>query len=336
MPSLNLPISVVIPTRNSMALLPVHVETMRPWLDQVEEVIVVDSESSDGTVEFLQRSRLHPRVKFLNHPPGLYESWNHAIKECGARYTYISAVGDGISRNGLIHLVEVAEDQGSDVVISPPKFVHASGAQKKRRRGWPVHTIIKHAGFEEPASLEGMLLFLLVVGLIPHAILGSSSSNLYRTSTIQRYPFPVNFGHHGDGAWAVGHALNIRLSVTPREISHFRLHRHTYTLPYRVPELELHMIELARSHLQSEIDVRPDLKIEVARWDAEHLLTQFNVAKYWRTELRKHRARSRFWMFNPQAVWAKIRQSATQRECDRLMECLIVPRSGRGQELILE
>ncbi|MEQ1838980.1 MAG: glycosyltransferase [Verrucomicrobiales bacterium] len=336
MSELNLPISVVIPTRNSMALLPAHVEMMRPWLDRVEEVIVVDSESTDGTVEFLQRSRLHPRVKFLSHPPGLYESWNHAIAESGARYTYISAVGDGISRNGLIHLVEVAEDQSSDVVISPPKFVHESGVQKKRRRGWPVHTIIKHARLEEPASFEGVLLFLLVVGLIPHAILGSSSSNLYRTSTIQRYPFPVNFGHHGDGAWAAGYALNIRLGVTPREVSHFRLHRHSYTLPYREPELELHMIELALAHLRSEIDARPDFKIEVARWDAERFLTQFKEAKYWRTELRKHRARSRFWMFNPQAVWAKIRQSATQRECDRLMESLMVPRNGRDQEQIPE
>jgi len=319
-----------------MALLPGHVEMMRQWLDLVEEVIVVDSESSDGTVEYLRSGQLHPKVKFLSHPPGLYQSWNYGISEGRGRYTYISAVGDGITRDGLIHLAEVAEKHCSDVVISPPKFIQESGAQKKRRRGWPVHMIIESARLDEPASFEGVQLFLLVVGLIPHAILGCSSSNLYRTVALQRYPFPVTFGHHGDGAWAAGNSLNIRLSVTPHEVSHFRLHRRSYTLPYRVPELEMHMFELALAHLQTESDARPDLKIEVAGWDAENLLTQFKEAKYWRTELRKIRARSRFWMFNPQALWAKVRQSATQRECDRLMERLIVPFSGRGQEEVPE
>ena len=55
-----LPISVLVPTRNSMSLLPQHVEAMRAWLDQVEEVVAVDSHSTDGTLEFLQRELKHP------------------------------------------------------------------------------------------------------------------------------------------------------------------------------------------------------------------------------------------------------------------------------------
>ena len=47
-----LPISVLVPTRNSMSLLPKHVEAMRAWLDFVEEVVAVDSHSTDGTMEF--------------------------------------------------------------------------------------------------------------------------------------------------------------------------------------------------------------------------------------------------------------------------------------------
>lgn len=333
MTSFKLPISVVIPTRNSMSLLPGHIEMMSRWLDIVEEVVVVDSESSDGSVEFLQSKLHHSRVRILKHPPGLYQSWNHGIAGIGARYTYISAVGDGISREGLIHLVEVAEKHRSDVVISPPKFIHESGAEKKRRRGWPVHTIIKYGRLEEPASFEGVLLFLLVVGLIPHAILGSSSSNLYRTATIQRYPFPVNFGHHGDGAWAVGNSLRIRLSVTPREVSHFRHHRRSYALPHRSPDLELQMIDLAMAQFQTEVENHPELCDEAARWNMEHLLTRFKEAKSWRTAWRKHRARSRFWMFDPRALRAKIHQSSTQRECDLLIEALIGSRRGaEGEE----
>lgn len=306
-----------------MSLLPGHLEMMSHWLDLVEEVLVVDSESSDGSMEFLQSRLRHSRVRILKHPPGLYQSWNHGIAGSEARYTYISAVGDGISREGLIHLVEVAEKHRSDVVISPPKFIHESGAEKKRRRGWPVHTIIKYGRLEEPASFEGVLLFLLVVGFIPHAILGSSSSNLYRTATIQRYPFPVNFGHHGDGAWAAGNSLRIRLSVTPREVSYFRHHRRSYALPHRSPELELQMIDLAVAQLESEVEDRPELKIEGARWDMERLLIRFKEAKWWRSEWRRHRSRSRSWILNPRAWQAKRQQESAQRECDQLIEKLI-------------
>src|SRR5207248_6943191 len=51
--AMRLPIGVVVPTRNSASLAPEHLETMRPWLDQVEQVVVVDSFSKDGTVQLL-------------------------------------------------------------------------------------------------------------------------------------------------------------------------------------------------------------------------------------------------------------------------------------------
>jgi glycosyltransferase involved in cell wall biosynthesis len=306
-----------------MALLPIHTEMMGQWIDLIEEVIVVDSDSTDGSVDFLRHNLADSKLRFLNHPPGLYESWNYGIAEVQTRYTYISCVGDGISREGLVHLAEVADELRSDVVISPPAFIHESGKRKKRRRGWPVHTIISHTRLEEPVSFEGVLLFLIVVGLIPHAILGSSSSNLYRTFALQGHPFPTSFGHHGDGAWAVGNSLRIRLGVTPREVSYFRLHRRTYALPHRAPELEEQMVELAIAQLDIELLKRPELKTEATKLDMEKLLTRFREAKRWRTEWRKHRARSRVWMFNPRALLAKFRQSSTQRECDRLLKRLI-------------
>jgi glycosyltransferase involved in cell wall biosynthesis len=53
---------------------------LRSWLDLAQEVVVVDSESSDGTVEFLQSELRHPNLRFLSHPPGLYQSWNFGIR----------------------------------------------------------------------------------------------------------------------------------------------------------------------------------------------------------------------------------------------------------------
>src|SRR5579862_7515073 len=97
------PIGVLLPSRNSMTLLPRHFETMKPWLDDVEEIVVVDSDSDDGTVEFLHRALRGRNVRFLHHSPGLYQSWNHGIEHVTSPYCYISTIGDSITREGLLH-----------------------------------------------------------------------------------------------------------------------------------------------------------------------------------------------------------------------------------------
>jgi len=63
-----LPVGVLIPTRNSMAFLPHHVKTMRRWLDLAQEIVVVDSESSDGTVEYLRTKLPADRTRFFMRP----------------------------------------------------------------------------------------------------------------------------------------------------------------------------------------------------------------------------------------------------------------------------
>ena len=51
-----------------------HAETLG-----LQEVIVVDSFSTDGTIELIKAELRHPQLKIMAHPPGLYQSWNHGI-----------------------------------------------------------------------------------------------------------------------------------------------------------------------------------------------------------------------------------------------------------------
>jgi glycosyltransferase involved in cell wall biosynthesis len=154
-----LPVSVLVPTRNAMTFLPRHRESMEKWLDLVQEVIVVDSDSRDGTVELLREKLARRNARFFSHPPGLYQSWNHGIRQSAARYTYVSTVGDEISREGLVHLVEVAERFSCDVVISPPDFVDELGKPVSGGVNWPVHHMISFLRLEQHTCLEGLLPF---------------------------------------------------------------------------------------------------------------------------------------------------------------------------------
>lgn len=214
---------MLLPTRNSMPYVRAHLERLRLWIDLVEEVIVVDSESTDGTAQYLRDELAGPKLKFFNHSPGLYESWNFGIARASARYTYISTIGDGVDRDGLVHLVEVADQEGADVVISPPRFIHSSRRAPKAGE-WPIHWLIENARLTEPCRIPAAQAFLITEMFAPSGILGSSASNLYRTGVIQRYPFPVHFGHQGDTAWALENALRVRWAATPRVLSDFVIH----------------------------------------------------------------------------------------------------------------
>jgi glycosyltransferase involved in cell wall biosynthesis len=222
-----LPISVLVPTRNSMSLLPKHLDGMRSWLDLVEEVVAVDSHSTDGTLESLQRDLQHPNVRVLTHPPGLYQSWNFGIAQCRAKYIYVSTVGDGITREGILELHATAERFAADVVISPPRFMDMEG--QVLEKVWPVTTLLENIRVNEPVALEGLGAQLYAVTFVQRGMLGSSASNLYRATELQRFPFRTDFGTAGDVAWGLEHAGQIRLAVVPHKLSTFIFHPKSYS-----------------------------------------------------------------------------------------------------------
>ena len=223
MKSSQLPIGVVVPTLNVRTGLPAHLDQLQTWAELVEEIIVVDSYSTDGTVELLREKLRHPRLQILQCPPGLYAAWNYGISHLCAPFAYVSTVGDTITGEGLQHLAATAEALHSDVVISRPQFLDADGRPAAEQQ-WPIHNLLEWGAIKEPALVEPWRVFLLATLDIPEGILGSSASNLYRTDVLKRLPFPTDYGHAGDTAWGVLHAFHVSLAVTPKVVSRFVLH----------------------------------------------------------------------------------------------------------------
>jgi len=217
-----LPIGVVLPTRNSRALLPRHLESIRYWRDLVSEIVVVDSESNDGTVEFLREQLPSARARFLSHSPGLYESWNFGIGQLRAEFAYISSIGDTITPATLARLVEIARERNADAVVSLPRFT-GPGARRVRGR-WPLEQCIARRGLREPYSLSGLEAFVWSAVHVPAGLLGSSASNLYRTRFLQEHPFPTCYRRVGDTGWAIENAFQMRLVVAPGLESEFLVH----------------------------------------------------------------------------------------------------------------
>ena len=299
-----LSISVLVPTRNSMSLLPKHIEAMRSWIDLAEEVVAVDSESKDGTCEFLQRELKHANARVLTHPPGLYQSWNFGIAQCRGRYTYISTVGETISRAGLEKLYAAAESFRADVVISPPRMVRMSGEEK--RKTWPIHSLIAELRLHAPVAFEREVVRLFAVTSLLRGILGSSASDLYRTDVLQRFPFRTDFGTAGDLAWGLEHAAELCLAVVPETFSTFVFHPKSYAKSdYAVEDMSSKCLSVAREALARRGD-SASLSGDRTRRLLDELLTAWE--KYLGDKRCVASAKaSPIWWLSP-AAWSAHRQ----------------------------
>lgn len=219
----NMDISVVIPSLDCIGFLPDHLESIQSWISKVNEVIVVDSHSTDGTLEAFEKHLKHPKLKILTHPPGLYQSWNFGIRQTTSRYVYISTVGDSIDAGHLQLLESLANGFGADVVVSPPQFIQETGGCADQV-WWPIHRIFETFPAIDEIQLGPLATFLFSAIEIPRSILGSSASNLYRGDYLRNRPFPEDCSIAGDTAWSLRYSAEARFHFTRQQGSTFRLH----------------------------------------------------------------------------------------------------------------
>ncbi len=242
-------ISVVLPTYNCRGLLVGHLQGMQAWLDLAHEVIVVDSRSTDGSLELIRSELRHPRLRIIERDRGLYQSWNEGIAATTGDWVYISTAGDGITREHLLHLREVGEALAADVVVSPPFFAHEDG-RPHRDLGWPPAALLQAFGRGRPFAIHPEATQFLAFQNCPNALLGSSAADLYRGDHLRVRPFPTEYGVVGDTAWIMRFGHETRLALTPRRGSTFCIHEKESKLtPAQCVELHLRLLDGERRRL---------------------------------------------------------------------------------------
>lgn len=248
-----LPIGVLLPTRNSMPWLKRHLNGLKPWLHQVEQVVVIDSYSTDGTVDYLAKNISHPSVRILQHPPGLYDSWNYGVQQIDSEWLYIATVGDCIAAAGIKKLLTSCQKHRLDVAISAPVFLTASGEEVDK--AWPVHRYIQYAGKSEGSHrMPAAEVFLWNTLFIPGSLMGSSASNLYRTAYMKTHPFSTELDHAGDIAWGIENAFSAKWGVVSDCYSEFLLNQPVSRMPKATSlKIKKKLFVLSRRIFQQEV-----------------------------------------------------------------------------------
>lgn len=217
-----LPITVIIPTWNEMGQIQGHLNNLSEWLDCVREVIVVDSQSDDGTLEYIQENLQHPNLKIETRPRGLYAAWNYAVKTATSKYINFATVGDRVPKETIFELYENAEKFDADICLSAPDFYDTDGRLIDHK--WPVHDYIDHFNVRKAEMISADRCVAWNTAFFPRTLIGSSASNLYSREMLLAAPFPVDFGHAGDSVFAYARSFSARWVIVPDGDSHFICH----------------------------------------------------------------------------------------------------------------
>jgi len=247
-------LGVVLPTLDCAGLIGEHIATMQKWLDLAAQVVVVDSGSSDGTFEIIAQQLKHRGLSVHTRPKGLYEAWNFGVSQLRTEFTYISTVGDSITREGLDHLMNTSGKLGADVVISQPLFIDEDGQPARSEKRWPPQILLEKLRPASPCLLDHWTLFYLQYNTPTDAILGSSASNLYRTNTLQKSPFPADYSTVGDGAWSIANLFDLVIALTPETFSTFRYHAKSYAVSFNLVELDRRLFSLLLTAYENRMD----------------------------------------------------------------------------------
>ncbi len=219
-------ISVVLPTFNCRPLMARHLDAMEQWIDLAHEVVVVDSRSTDGTLDLIRSRLRHPKLRIIERDRGLYASWNEGIAATSGRWVYISTAGDTVTRDHLTKMVEKAESSQADVVISACAYVDDSGraTPAASKKPW---IYAEFAGQGDVLIAPPAVRHFAFRAAGTHALLGSCASDLFRGDFLRDRPFPQDYGTHGDTAWLLRHAHEMRLCLLQESGSTFCLHAPT-------------------------------------------------------------------------------------------------------------
>lgn len=218
-------VSIILLTRNSMAFLKQRVESIRRQTMTDFEVIVVDTDSTDGTLEYLKSwSAKDTRVSIHSSPPGVYCAINCGITLAKGEYIYIATSDDTMREDALEKMVKVLVEH-PDCDICDTKLCQIDENDR-----------ILRYGDEEFLDCSGHLLFDRAVECVREYPLdflmhcGGKTVYISLTQILIRKTlfdktglFPENYGPSADYKWGMLAALNSKVYYLPEELATWRM-----------------------------------------------------------------------------------------------------------------
>lgn len=222
-------LSICLPTRNSARFLEPR---LRSILDQTFDdwhVVVVDTSSTDGTLEMIRDLIPEAKRTICTSDPGLYQAWNLCVSYSTGELIHFATSDDCEHSSFYEKLISIYRATKCDMVHSLWGAIDETG----REVPMPVQPMVRVFGCvpgrvyrKDPiANFLGNLL------LAPTA--GPSNSALLKRNLFRQFGgFPSNYGVIGDRGWYLRASLAATTCCLDETLAFWRVRTGQATIRY--------------------------------------------------------------------------------------------------------
>lgn len=235
-------VSICLPTRDSARFLRQRLDSIRNQTFEDWELVAVDSNSTDGTLEILEAfAATDSRVRLITGAPrdGIYPNFNRAIAECRGLYVHIATSDDTMADDCLGKLVAALEkNPDCDLAHCPMKVIDEEGGDGND--WWSGNSLFARSSggligipHRRIAPLDGILCML------GDNIYSSVTQLLVRRSLYDRIGlYRSDWGSVGDFHWNMRAALAASTVHVPDTWGGWRMHPTQATAAVRLGSAE--------------------------------------------------------------------------------------------------
>ena len=225
-------VSVCIPTYNGARYL-------RDCLDSVVnqsfrdlEIVVVDDNSSDDTVEIAaEYAGFDDRIRLYRNPAnrGLVGNWNEAIARGTGQWIKFVFQDDMLTLDCIAEMHALAQDTGAGFVGCFRHFLFEEGVSDSQQEWYLVHQAFVASLFECPVA-DPVRVRNLCLDHFAQNFVGEPTATLLHRDLFGRYGhFDPAIAHRSDAEFWCRVGSNVGIAMVPRWLATFRVHAEATT-----------------------------------------------------------------------------------------------------------
>lgn len=123
------------------------------------EYIVKDCQSTDGTIELLERYREYISVCVSTADCGISDGWNQALRYASGEYIAFLNCDDEWSESFISRAVDAIVSANADLTFGDTILSYADGSRRRVRGSWHFRMLWKGTGFLFPSVLASRKTF---------------------------------------------------------------------------------------------------------------------------------------------------------------------------------
>ena len=260
-------VSICLPHLNSMPFTRARLDSIMAQTWPHWECIVIDSGSTDGSLELLQEAeRQDPRIRLFSQPrQGIYPAFNESIRRAKGDFVYIATADDTLAANGLELMVQgLLRHPDCGACHTPLVVIDEQGDQISGY--YEQFDVVRYFGrWMDMPHIRRRPHDAVLFSLIP-CVYASVTQMLYRREVMSRAgPFPAEFGSEGDFAWQMRLASIADVLHLPLKVGTWRIHPQQATQVYDSVKMARRRLQMVKANADFLYETNPGLSGQVSK-----------------------------------------------------------------------